>query len=136
MRSPAERVLPQERFAVHTNDPPSKDDLRQLEARIDARFQAVNARFVSVDGRFAAMGDKVTTIEQQTQSLVRRFESRFRSIDGRLDATRSQIDHVRMQLSSQIDNARKDLGKTVVLGLLGSTISTATLCLGTIVLVI
>jgi hypothetical protein len=121
---------------VQPNDTPTKDDLRQLEARIDARFQAVNARFISVDSRFAAMGDRVNELDHQTQSLARRFEARFRSIDGRLDATRTQIDHVRLQLSSQIEHARRDLGRIVLLGLLGTTVSTAGLCLGTIVLVI
>jgi hypothetical protein len=121
---------------VPAHDSPTKDDLRQLEARIDARFQAVNARFVSVDGRFAAMGSRVNQAEVQTQSLARRFEARFRSVDNRLDATRTQLDHVRMQLSSQIDHARRDVGRLVLLGLLGSTVSTAGLCLGTIVLVI
>jgi hypothetical protein len=121
---------------VPAHDSPTKDDLRQLEARIDARFQAVNARFISVDGRFASMGDRVNEVEHQTQSLARRFESRFRSIDNRLDATRTQIDHVRLQLSSQIDHARRDVGRIVLLALLGGTVSTAGLCLGTIVLVI
>jgi hypothetical protein len=122
--------------AVQAHDSATKDDLRQLEARIDARFQAVNARFIAVDGRFATMGDRVNEVEQQTQSLARRFEARFRSLDNRLDATRTQIDHVRLQLSSQIDHARRDLGRIVLLGLVGTTVSTAGLCLGTIVLVI
>jgi hypothetical protein len=121
---------------VPAHDPATRDDLRKLEARIDARFQAVNARFIAVDGRFATMGDRVKEVEEQTQTLARRFEHRFRSIDNRLDATRTQIDHVRLQLSSQIDTARRGLGRIVLLGLLGTTVSTAGLCLGTIVLVI
>jgi hypothetical protein len=121
---------------VSIDESATKNDLRQLEARIDARFQAVNARFIAVDGRFAEVGDRVNQIDDQTQSLARRFESRFRSLDNRLDATRTQIDNVRMQLSSQIDHARRDLGRILVFGLLTTTVSTAGLCLGTIVLVI
>jgi hypothetical protein len=115
---------------------PLDDRLRQLEARIDARFQAANARFVSVDSRFAELGDRINETDHQGQALCRRFEARARSADNRLDATRTQLDHVRLQALSQIDHTRRELGRIVLLGLLGTTVATAMLCLGTIILVI
>jgi tetrahydromethanopterin S-methyltransferase subunit G len=117
------------------NDEPTKTDLHQLEARIDARFQAVNARFISIDGRFAALDDRLDSIDQQVQ-VMERFGARFHAIDNRLDATRAQVDHVRQQLSTQIDQRRHDLDRIVLLGLLGITVSTAGLCLGTLILVL
>jgi tetrahydromethanopterin S-methyltransferase subunit G len=117
------------------NDEPTKTDLQQLEARIDARFQAVNARFISIDGRFAALDDRLDGIDQQVQ-VMERFGARFHSIDNRLDATRAQVEHVQQQLSTQIDQGRHDLGRIVLLGLLGTIVSTTGLCLGTLVLVL
>jgi hypothetical protein len=67
---------------------------------------------------------------------MERFGARFSSIDNRLDATRTQVDHVQQQLSTRIDQSRNDLGRIVLLGLLGITVSTAGLCLGTLILVL
>jgi hypothetical protein len=118
------------------NSPLSLTELHQLEARVNARFQAVNARFIAVDGRFAQLGDRVGEIEQSAEALQgfeRRTESRFRSLDKRLDATRTQLDRVRLQLSSQIDHAHSRLRRILVLGLLGVTLTAVTVCLCTLV---
>jgi chromosome segregation ATPase len=115
---------------------PLDDRLRQLEARVDARFQGVNARFISADSRFAELGDRANEIDQQLQALARRCEARIRSADNRLDATRTQVDHVRTQALSEIDHTRREVGRILLLGLLGTTLATAMLCLGTIILVI
>jgi hypothetical protein len=115
--------------------PLSRHELRQLEARMDARFQAVNARFIAVDGRFAQMGDRVGEVEQLVETM-KRYERRFNSVDSRLDATRTQVDHVRLQLSSQIDHAKADFGRIILIGMLVTTVATAGLCLGTIVLLL
>jgi DNA anti-recombination protein RmuC len=117
---------------VSQNEPATRDELRQLEARIDARFQAVNARFIAVDGRFAETGKHIDNIDHEQQALARRFEARFRSIDNRFDATRTQIDHVRLQISSQIAHTRRE----VLLGLVLGAAVTAVLCLGTVIVLI
>lgn len=117
-----------------TGEPVSGDEVRGLEARSDARFQAVNARFIAVDGRFAQLNDRINDILQKLQALDRSSEARCDAIDRRIDATRTNLEHVQAQLSGQIDHAYLDLRRIVILGLLGTTISTAMLCLGTIVL--
>ena len=111
------------------NDQVTTDDLRQLEVRLDARVDAVSARLISLEGR-------VTAIDQQTRAFARRAETRFRSIDQRLDATRTNIDHLRLLLEARIDRARANLARVVMLGLVGTTVAIAALCLATIVLLL
>ena len=93
----------------------------------------MNARFVTVDRCFAEMRSRIDELEHEAHALARRTDARFRSIDGRLDASRQQIDHARLQLSSQIERSRRELGRIVLLGLLATVVSTGGLCLGTIV---
>jgi septal ring factor EnvC (AmiA/AmiB activator) len=106
------------------------------DTRLDAQLQAVNAHLIEVDSRLAKIDRRVDDLDQRLDALTRRTEARFRTTDNRLDATRTHIDHVRLQLSSQIDHARRDLGRIVLMGLLGTTVSTAGLCLGTIILLL
>jgi len=84
----------------------------------------------------AHLGDRVNELDEQVQSLARRFEARFRSIDNRLYATRTQTDHVRLQLSAQIDHSHREFGRLLLLSHLGTTVATAGMCLGTIVVLL
>jgi hypothetical protein len=112
------------------------DELREFDAQIDVRFKAIAARFVLADERFIALGERLDRIQQELQALERRSEARCKTIERRIDATNAQTDHVRTLLAVQLDHARRDLGRIVLLGLIGTTVSTALLCLGTIVLVL
>jgi hypothetical protein len=70
------------------------------------------------------------------QANARRTDIKFRQTEARLDATRAQLDHMRLQLSGQITQTRADVGRLVLLGVLGSVVATAGLCLGTLVLLL
>jgi hypothetical protein len=118
------------------NDSITDDDLRQLESGADEQFNAVAARFVAIDSRFIALGHRVGAIEERLQQLDRTSERRCDEIDRRIDAAQSRLDNVRLVLAAQIDQAHRDLRQVVLLGLIGTVISTAMLCLGTVVLVL
>lgn len=60
----------------------TKQDLRELEARIDARFARVDARFDQVDARFEAL-------ERQTDVRLSELSARF---DGRLAAQLADLE--------------------------------------------
>jgi hypothetical protein len=94
-----------------------------VDASSDARSQAVDARLTLVEARVTHLGDRVNELEQQVQSHARRF-----------DATRTQIDHVQLQLSALIDHRYRELGRRLLLSVLGITVATAGLCLGTVLL--
>jgi hypothetical protein len=119
---------------VSDNDLLTDDELREFEAQVDVRFKAIAARFVMADERFIALGERLDKIHQELQALERRSEARCKTIERRIAATQTQTDHVRTLLASRIDHARRDLGRIVLLGMLGTTISTAAVCLATIVL--
>lgn len=59
-----------QRVSDDPSGPASNDDVRQLEARVDARFQAVNARITVIDDWFATLGDRLNEIDQQLQALA------------------------------------------------------------------
>jgi hypothetical protein len=118
------------------DDPPTRTEIRQLEARVDARFQAVNARFTTFDRRFGSMVNRVDGIEQHFRSLAERFDAQGRTVEGRFDAIDSRIDLVHDNVVLQLDRSRREQLRTLVFGLAGSTASTAALCFGTLMLVI
>lgn len=110
----------------------SKDDLRKLEARVDARFQAVNSRFATVDRRHASVSSRLDTMEDQWQVFGERVEHRFEAMEDRFDATDHRIDVVFDKVAIEIKGTRRSM----LLGLAGSTATTASLCLGTLAVAI
>lgn len=118
------------------DDPPSRTEVRQLEARIDARFQAVNARFTTMDRRFTSFVNRIDEIEHHTRSLGDRFAAHVRNFEQRFDSTDARIDMVQDKVVMQLDRSRREQFRTLVVGLAGSTVSTAALCFGTLVLLI
>jgi hypothetical protein len=60
---------------VMTDSVATKQDLREMEMRIDARFAQVDARFAQVDGRFT------------------RIDSRFEYAERHLDARLTDLEH-------------------------------------------
>ena len=85
------------------DDGPSRDNLRRLEARFDARFQELNARFVLHDGRFAAMGDRVNQTDRRLDALGALVDSRLRSVDRRFDGVESRLDQQDARLQELVD---------------------------------
>jgi hypothetical protein len=116
--------------------PPSREELRQLEARVDARFQAVSARFTTVDRRFAGMGERVEGLELNTRVLTEQFHAHCKTMDGRFDAVDARIDLVHDNLAIKLDRSDRRQGRNVLVGIAGSTFSTAMLCMGTLLVVI
>jgi len=123
--------------------PPRDDDLLRLESRIDARLQEVSARLVLHDGRFAAMTDRVNQADRRADTLSSRIDVQLRSIDHRFDAVDKRLDasearmlDTRDQLLGEIRTSRDQHSRTTLLGFAGSTVVTATLCLGTVVVAI
>jgi hypothetical protein len=120
--------------------PPSKEDLRQLESRVDARFQAVNARFATIDRRFTSVVHRLDEIEHGMESLIQRFDSRIRSLEGRFDATDARIDLMHDNMALRIDQGlnqtKRFTSRVMLTGMAGCTLSTAALCFGTVAIAI
>jgi hypothetical protein len=119
---------------VLNDDLLTNDERREFEAQVDARFKTIASRFALADERFIALGERLDRIQQELQALERRSEARCKTIERRIEAVQTQTDHVRTLLAARIDHARRDLGRIVLLGLVGTTVSTAMVCFATIVL--
>jgi chromosome segregation ATPase len=89
--------------------PPSREELRQLEARVDARFQAVSARFTTVDRRFAGDRERLERLELHTRQVTERFDRHCKTVDGRFDATDARIDLVHDALAAKLERAQREL---------------------------
>lgn len=115
-------------------EPGSGEELRQLEQRVDARFEAIDRRFTQVGTQLEELDERIAGIERAV-STMDQYSRRFASVDSYLDANRSQIDHVRMTLVAQIDDARRHLMRQLILGVIATAIVSAVLYLGTLALV-
>jgi hypothetical protein len=124
-------------------EPPTRDDLRRIESRLDARLQEVSARLVLNDGRFAAISDRVNQSDRRTDALSSRVDARLRTIDQRFDAIDLRFDasekgmaDTRDRLLDAIRISGQQHSRTTLLGFAGTMMITATLCLGTVVVAI
>jgi hypothetical protein len=98
-----------------------REELRQAQARFDARFQAVSARFTVTDRRHAAVTERLEGLElhvcQVTEHLDkqdRTVENRFDAMDTRVDAFNMSIDRMQDHLASRIDQATRQRGRMLV----------------------
>lgn len=94
-------------------DVATKDDLLQLEARLDARL---DARFARAEGR--------------TDARFGAVDARFEAIDARF----SQMGTRFAQLEGQLDRSLREQTRTLMLGLVGAMFTMTSLCLGAITL--
>ena len=108
----------------------TKDDLRELEGRMDARFQAVNSRFSTVDRRYDSLRGRLDTMEDQWQVFGERVDLRMRAVEDRFDATDRRIDVVFDKVAIEFKGTRRSM----FFGLAGSTAATASLYLSTLAL--
>lgn len=127
-------------------EPPTRDELRQLEARLDARLQQVSARLVLHDGQITKMGTDIEFIDRRVEVLSERVESRFRSLDERFNSVESRLDvsdtrqrdtHDRvLDLLDEVRVSRRHQAKLTMAGVTCSSVATATLCVGAMVVLI
>jgi hypothetical protein len=116
-------------------DAATKDDLRQLEQRLDARVGArvhdleaqLEGRFAAVDVRFAQVDARFTGLEARIGDLETRIDGRFARLDLRVAELASRVE-------AGLDRSIGALTRTLVLGLVGSLAATASLCLGAVAL--
>jgi chaperonin cofactor prefoldin len=123
-----------ERFAV------VDERFKSLEERLDERFKGVDERFKGIDERFKGIDERFASIEQRLADMAsgtdRRFTEvarRFTEIDGRLEAFERQFEIVHNRLDG-IQKSIIDQGRALMFGLIGSSASMASLCLGAIAL--
>jgi hypothetical protein len=114
-------------------EPATKNDLHKLEARMDARFQAVNSRFSTVDRRHDGLRSRVDTMEDQWQVFGARVEHRLDVMELRFDATDRRIDVVFDKVALEIKDSRRDTRRSMMLSLAGTAVTTATVCIATLV---
>lgn len=117
------------------------DDLRRLEARVDARLHEIIARLVLHDGRFAAMGDRIDQSNRRADVLSARIDARLLSIDRRFDAPDTRIDltdarvvDARDELTDALRDYNRALSRTTLVGLALTCVVTAALGILTVVL--
>ncbi len=96
-------------------DVPTKNDLRQLEerleARMDARFARVDARFTGVDAQLAGVDGRFTDLESRMDARFHESQARF-------------------------ERALRKQTRTLALGLVGALFTMTSLCLGGVALAV
>jgi hypothetical protein len=126
-------------------DAATKDDLRQLEARLelrmDARVDGQDARFSQLETRLAQLDAGVDArftqmeagIEARFAHAEARTDAKFAIVDRRfehVDARFAQMDARFSQVESQVDRSLRDQTRTLVVGLVGALFTMTSLCPG------
>jgi CHASE3 domain sensor protein len=96
------------------SDAPTRAEVRQLEARIDSRFQAVNARFTMMDRRFTGMANRIDEAVPITRRLTERGASESKATDERCDGIDARIDRLQDQMAARATQAHRTLVLTLV----------------------
>ncbi len=82
--------------AAMTDALATKDDLRELEARLDGRLAQVDARFERVDGRFERVDARIDSLERHLDTrlveLEKRIEVRFAEQHARISEQGARFD--------------------------------------------
>lgn len=117
-------------------EPLTRNDLRRLEASINARLQRVGERLGLHDRQFTALGERIEQVDARCDVISARIDTRLHRMDRRFDSVESQLDtsdgHMREMLH-EVKAGRKHQSRMTMLGVAGSTFTTAALCFGTLV---
>lgn len=130
-------------------EPPTRDELRQLEARIDARLQQVNAKLLLHDGQIAEATGAVERVDRRVDVMSERVESRFRSLNERFNSVESRLDlsdarqqsthNLVIDLVGEVRNSRRlqaRQARLTMAGVAGGSLASATLSIGAMVVLI
>jgi hypothetical protein len=101
-----------------------RDDLRQLEGRVDARFTRLEA---SIDVRFARVDARIASVEAQLRDVETRMDAGFSQVDLRFNESESRI-------GSYLDRALREQTRTLMVGMVGAIFTMTSLCLGALTL--
>lgn len=101
-----------------------RDDLRQLEGRVDDRFIKLEA---VIDVRFARVDARVASVEAQLRDVETRLDSGFSQVDLRFNESESRI-------RSYLDRALRAQTRTLMLGMVGAMFTMTSLGLGALTL--
>ena len=90
--------------AAMTDTLATKQDLQELDARIDARFARVDARFAQVDGRFDKLEARFDYFEKHIDTRLVELEKRFElRLDTRLaDLERRMITRLGAAMAASV----------------------------------
>jgi hypothetical protein len=90
------------------DDEPTRRQWRDLEASVNARFQAVAARFSTIDRRLTGLDGRLDGQDRRQEATTGRFDVRFRSMHDRFDATDARMDLVQEQVAARFQRERRD----------------------------
>lgn len=102
--------------AAMTDALATKQDLRELESRLEARFVGVDARFAGVDARFAQVDARFDALEKHFDGRLDGIEKRF---DGRLDEIEKRFELRLSERSAHLDTRINDLERRITFRLGG-----------------
>ena len=86
------------------------DELRQLFAKIDARFDQIDGRFEQIDSRFEQIDSRFEQIDSRFEQSDSRYEqsnSRFEQIDSRFEEMQRRNDEAHAETRRHFDVAQE-----------------------------
>jgi hypothetical protein len=107
----------------------SRWDLRfnDLESRWDLRFNDLEARLVQLD---ASLDARFAHAEARADAKFAVVDARFENVEGRF----TRVDVRFSQLEGQLDRSLREQTRTLMLGVVGAMFTMTSLCLGAVAL--
>ena len=94
---------------------PIRADIKALDAKFEAKFDALETRFDAIDSRFESNDARFDANDKRFDSIDARFDAndkRFDSIDARFDANDKRFDSIDARfeaLDTKIDSVHREL---------------------------
>jgi hypothetical protein len=101
-------------------DPVTNDDVRELAARMDRRFDAVDRRFDAVDVRFTAVALRFDSVERAMHSRFESVDERFGDMTGHFDRVYGWLEKfeqervVSNELAKRLDRRQEEMAAALV----------------------
>jgi chromosome segregation ATPase len=85
-----------------------KEDIKNLEVRMDKRFEQVDKRFEQVDKRFEQVDAQFVSMRAEIKDLEDRMDKRFEQVDKRFEQMDCKLDKIIERIDRRIDEGLRE----------------------------
>ena len=99
------------------SDVATKADVNRLEAKIDAKFDAMDqkfgAKFEAMNAKFEAMDQKFEAMDQKFEAMDQKFETKFEAMNEKFETKFEAMQSTTQEKFDRVDKSLNDLDRNV-----------------------
>jgi chromosome segregation ATPase len=85
-----------------------KEDIKNLETRMDKRFEQVDKRFEQVDAQFVAVRGEISGLEGRMGQRFEQVDKRFEQVDRHFVQVEDKLDKIIERIDRRIDAGMRE----------------------------